>query len=57
MNSLVLGLFIKILATSVFCYATVYTHSVFAIESIDKSENNQLPTSELPLQIILPNLE
>ncbi|MEM6403471.1 MAG: hypothetical protein AAF757_25115 [Cyanobacteria bacterium P01_D01_bin.116] len=57
MNSLVLGLFIKILATSVFCYATVYTHSVFAIESIDKSENNQLPTSELPQQIILPNLE
>lgn len=52
MNNLVLGLFMKILATSVFCYATVLTNSAFAVEGIE-NENNQLTTSSE--RISLPN--
>lgn len=56
MNNLVLGLFVKILATSVFCYATVLTNSAFAVEGIE-NENNQLTTLKLPEQINLPNFD
>lgn len=56
MNNLVLGLFIKILATSVFCYATVLTNSAFAVEGIE-NENNQLPTPKPLEQISLINVE
>lgn len=56
MNNLVLGLFVKILATSVFCYATVLTNSAFAVEGIE-NENNQLTTPQPPEQISLPKLD
>jgi hypothetical protein len=56
MNNLVLGLFLKILATSVFCYATVLTNSAFAVEGIE-NENNQLPTPKPLEQISLINVD
>ena len=56
MNNLVLGLFMKFLATCVFCYATVLANSAFAVEDIKKSENNQF-NPEPPQKISLPNFD
>ena len=56
MNNLVLGLFMKFLATCVFCYATVLANSAFAVEDIEKSENNQF-NPEPPQKISLPNFD
>ncbi|BAY83152.1 hypothetical protein NIES267_26390 [Calothrix parasitica NIES-267] len=56
MNNLVIGLFLKFLATCAFCYATILTNSAFAVEGIEKSENNQF-NPEPPQKIILPNFD
>ena len=56
MNNLVLGLFMKFLATCAFCYATVLANSAFAVEDIEKSENNQF-NPEPPQKISLPNFD
>lgn len=56
MNNLVLGLFLKILAASVLCYATVLTNSAFAVEGIE-NENNQLTTPKPVQRISLPNFD
>ena len=57
MNSSVLGLLTNILATSLLLAMSGIVDSTFAIEGVEKSENNQLDTPELSQQATLLNID
>ena len=57
MNSSVLGLLTNILATSLLLAMSGIVDSTFAIEGVEKSDNNQLDTPELSQQATLLNID